>query len=72
MTLPIVSPTLFNGHGLAAAISEHHAQPGCHVRVNTHPLLGLPVAPFIIWRGVMPHSGWITSLALKKTDSSTP
>lgn len=52
MTLPIVSPTLFNGHGLAAAISEHHAQPGNHVRVNVHPLLGLPVAPFIIWRGV--------------------
>lgn len=52
MTLPIVSPTLFNGQGLAAAIQEHHAQPGNHVRVNAHPLLGLPVAPFVIWRFV--------------------
>ena len=27
-----------------------HAQIGNHLRVNTHPLLGLPVAPFVVHR----------------------
>lgn len=52
MPLPIVSPTLFNGHGLGATVDEPHARAGNHIRVNSHPLLGLPVAPFVVWRGM--------------------
>src|SRR5262245_8456240 len=50
MPLPIVPLSLFNTEVLAAAETEPHAQRGNHIRVNTHPRLGLPVAPFIIWR----------------------
>ena len=53
MPLPIVTPTLFNAQGLAATVNEPHARAGNHFRINTHPLLGLPVAPFIIWRAVV-------------------
>jgi len=52
MPLPIVPPALLNGHGLFAQNSEPHAQPGNHLRITNHPLLGLPVAPYIIWRGI--------------------
>src|SRR5262245_14938514 len=50
MPLPIVPLSLFNAEVLAAADTEPHAQRGNHIRLNTHPRLGLPVAPFIIWR----------------------
>ena len=52
MTLPIVSPALFNAQVLATDDSDPHAQPGNHIRINAHPLLGLPVAPFFISRVV--------------------
>lgn len=52
MPLPVVSPSLFNLQGLAADAADTHVQPGIHLRVNANPLLGLPVAPFIIWRAV--------------------
>jgi len=45
-----VSPFLLNGHAMPAADHEPHAQVGVHLRVNHHPLFGLPVAPFLIWR----------------------
>jgi hypothetical protein len=47
-----VNPSLFNAHALPAALDEPHAQMGNHVRVSHHPLLGLPVAPFILQRAV--------------------
>ncbi len=53
MPLPLVSPTLLNAHALAADFRDTHAQPGNHVRVNAHPLLGLPVAPYFVWRAVV-------------------
>lgn len=42
--------TLFNLAGLAGHAAEPHIQPGNHLRVGHHPLLGLPVAPFILQR----------------------
>ncbi len=39
---------LFNAHALPAAPDEPHARVGNHLRVSHHPLLGLPVAPFIV------------------------
>ena len=51
MPLPLVSPTLFNAQALAADPADTHLQPGIHLRVSANPLLGLPVAPFIVWRG---------------------
>ena len=45
-----VNPSLLNAHALPAPITEAHAQAGNHVRVSHHPLLGLPVAPFILQR----------------------
>lgn len=53
MPLPIVSPTLFNAHALPADPADTHLQPGIHLRVDAHPLLGLPVAPYIVWRAVL-------------------
>ncbi len=50
MTMPIVPPALFNAQVLAADESDPHVQPGNHIRINTHPELGLPVAPFFISR----------------------
>lgn len=50
MMQPFFNPSFFNAHALPVDGSEPHAQPGNHLRVNTHPLLGLPVAPFIVWR----------------------
>ena len=47
-----VNPTLLNAHALPAAISEAHAQAGNHIRVTHHPILGLPVAPFIVQRAI--------------------
>lgn len=46
----IVPPTLLNLAGLPGATSEPHIQPGNHLRVTHHPVLGLPVAPFILQR----------------------
>ena len=51
--LSIVSPTLFNAHALPADPADTHLQPGIHLRVDAHPLLGLPVAPYIVWRAVL-------------------
>ncbi|MDN3552027.1 hypothetical protein QWY74_00840 [Halomonas almeriensis] len=45
-----VTPYLFNAHALPVDSDEPHAQPGNHLRVNHHPLLGLPVAPFLVAR----------------------
>ncbi|MGH8583582.1 MAG: hypothetical protein ACREWG_12525 [Gammaproteobacteria bacterium] len=45
---------------LAADGSEPHVQPGNHIRVNAHPLLGLPVAPFVIWRAVARDRGGVS------------
>ncbi|MGQ3054641.1 MAG: hypothetical protein ACT6S0_22885, partial [Roseateles sp.] len=53
MPLHIVSPTLFNAHALPADPADTHLQPGIHLRVDAHPLLGLPVAPYIVWRAVL-------------------
>ena len=53
MPLSIVSPTLFNAHALPADPADTHLQPGIHLRVDAHPLLGLPVAPYIVWRAVL-------------------
>lgn len=47
------NPTLFNAHALPVDNNEPHAQVGNHLRVNTHPLLGLPVAPFVVHRAVI-------------------
>ena len=51
--LPFTHPNLFNAHALPVDDNEPHAQVGNHLRVNTHPLLGLPVAPFLVERAVM-------------------
>ena len=53
MPLPIVSPMLFNAHALPADPADSHLQPGIHLRVDANPLLGLPVAPHIVWRAVL-------------------
>ena len=47
---PFANPFLFNAHALPVDGNEPHAQVGNHLRVNTHPGLGLPVAPFIVRR----------------------
>ena len=52
MPLPVVSPTLFNAQALAADPADTHLQSGIHLRVSANPLLGLPVAPFIVWRAI--------------------
>lgn len=46
----IVPPTLLNLAGLAGATAEPHIQPGNHLRVGHNPVMGLPVAPFILQR----------------------
>ncbi|MCQ0968893.1 hypothetical protein MLD63_00385 (plasmid) [Paracoccus sp. TK19116] len=46
----IVPPTLLNLAGIPAATFEPHIQPGNHLRVGHNPVLGLPVAPFILQR----------------------
>lgn len=51
--LPFANPTLLNGHALPVSVNETHVQPGSHLRVSHHPLLGLPVAPFVISRAVV-------------------
>lgn len=53
MLLGSVSPSLFNAHAIGAAAEDTHLQPGNHLRVNAHPRLGLPVAPFVIWRATV-------------------
>lgn len=45
-----VNPLLMNAHALPVDINEPHAQAGNHLRVSTHPLLGLPVTPFVVYR----------------------
>ena len=52
MPISIVSPTLFNAQALPADPDDTHLQPGIHLRVSSHPLLGLPVAPFVVWRAL--------------------
>ena len=52
MPISIVSPTLFNAQALPADPNDPHLQPGIHLRVSSHPLLGLPVAPFVVWRAL--------------------
>ncbi len=47
---PFVDPHLFNAHALPVDVTEPHAQVGNHLRVDTHPMLGLPVAPFVVHR----------------------
>ncbi len=47
-----VNPLLMNAHALPVDIREAHAQAGNHLRVSTHPLLGLPVTPFVVYRAV--------------------
>lgn len=47
------SPLLMNAHALPVDIGEPHAQVGNHLRVNSHPELGLPVAPFVVQRAVV-------------------
>jgi hypothetical protein len=46
-------PALMSTHGVPVDGDEPHAQIGNHVRVSTHPLLGLPVAPFIFDAAVL-------------------
>ncbi|MEL7276317.1 MAG: hypothetical protein AAGK98_07560 [Pseudomonadota bacterium] len=46
------NPILINAHALPTDIDEPHAQAGNHLRVATHPELGLPVAPFIVHRAI--------------------
>lgn len=48
---PIVPTSVLSTFGLYADPDEPHAKAGNHVRVATHPLLGLPVAPLMFWRG---------------------
>lgn len=48
-----ITPYLFNAHALPVNTKDSHAQPGNHLRVDHHPLLGLPVAPFIVERGMV-------------------
>lgn len=50
----IVPPTLLNLAGLPADGAQPHIQPGNHLRVAHHPLLGLPVAPFLLQRAQLP------------------
>ncbi|HYO44277.1 MAG TPA: hypothetical protein VES19_13860 [Candidatus Limnocylindrales bacterium] len=52
MPMPVVSPTLFNVRALPADPADTHLRQGIHVRVAAHPQLGLPVAPFVVWRGM--------------------
>ena len=52
MSLPVVSPTLFHAQALPADPADTHLQPGIHLRVSAHPLLGLPVAPFVVYRAI--------------------
>lgn len=56
---PFVTPNLFNAHALPTDNDEPHAQLGNHLRVSSNPALGLPVAPFLVWRG---HSAPISRL----------
>lgn len=46
----IVPPTLLNLAALPGLTSEPHIQPGNHLRVAHNPVLGLPVAPFVLQR----------------------
>ena len=50
---PFTTPLLFNAHALPVDVNEPHARVGSHLRVNSHPLLGLPAAPFIVFRAVV-------------------
>lgn len=49
-TAPIAPNDVLMAFGLHAPASEPHAQHGNHIRVTSHPLLGLPVAPLMFWR----------------------
>ncbi|MEL6678363.1 MAG: hypothetical protein AAFQ51_06615, partial [Pseudomonadota bacterium] len=44
-------PILMSAHALPVDQNEPHAQVGNHLRVATNPELGLPVAPFVVYRG---------------------
>lgn len=47
MRFDYAHPALMAVHGLPVDGDEPHAREGNHVRISTHPLLGLPIAPFI-------------------------
>jgi hypothetical protein len=49
----IVPPTLLNLAALPGLSAEPHIRDGNHLRVAHHPLLGLPVAPFIVQRATL-------------------
>ncbi|MCW8087358.1 hypothetical protein [Sabulicella glaciei] len=49
----IVPPTLLNLAVLPGLPGEPHIRNGNHLRVAHHPLLGLPVAPFIVQRATL-------------------
>jgi hypothetical protein len=57
------SPSVFHAHALPVSFTEDHAQPGNHVRIGTNPMLGLPVAPFVVYRAMTTE---INSLKLRK------
>ncbi len=44
------NPSLINLQALFVDNNDSHAQHGVHVRVSHHPLLGLPVMPFVLQR----------------------
>ncbi|HGG04860.1 MAG TPA: hypothetical protein ENK28_05325, partial [Aliiroseovarius sp.] len=44
------NPSLINLQALFVDNSDSHARHGVHVRVSHHPLLGLPVMPFVLQR----------------------
>lgn len=46
----VVPPNLMNLAALPGLPNEPHVREGNHLRVQHHPLLGLPVAPFIVQR----------------------
>ena len=44
------NPNLLHLQALFIDNSDSHAKPGAHIRVAHHPLLELPVAPFVLER----------------------
>lgn len=49
----IVPPRLLNLAGLPGQAGEPHIREGNHLRVSHNPVLGLPVAPFVIQRATL-------------------
>lgn len=46
----LVNPALVNLQALFVDNSDSHARRGAHIRVNHHPVFGLPMMPFILQR----------------------